>query len=167
MYLGYERDRFDMTLVVVPVRFPPSSHSAATLREAARVAEERDADLTVLHVDLFQRSGGVSRSDLKRAVEERIGRLDRVRYVVRRGFLVEETILEEIVAEGADVVVIGSKQAGRWRRMVQKLLSDPDIDEFLRGQLDCTVITVDADGETTGDERDGDGDVPLPNDGDD
>ena len=167
MYLGYERDRFDMTLVVVPVRFPPSSHSAATLREAARVAEERDADLTVLHVDLFQRSGGVSRSDLKRAVEERIGRLDRVRYVVRRGFLVEETILEEIVAEGADVVVIGSKQAGRWRRMVQKLLSDPDIDEFLRGQLDCTVITVDADGKTTGDERDGDGDVPLPNDGDD
>jgi nucleotide-binding universal stress UspA family protein len=167
VYLGYERDRFDMTLVVVPVRFPPSSHSAATLREAARVAEERDADLTVLHVDLFQRSGGVSRSDLKRAVEERIGRLDRVRYVVRRGFLVEETILEEIVAEGADVVVIGSKQAGRWRRMVQKLLSDPDIDEFLRGQLDCTVITVDADGETTGDERDGDGDVPLPNDGDD
>ena len=166
MYLRYERDRFDMTLVVVPVRFPPSSHSAATLREAARVAEERDADLTVLHVDLFQRSGGVSRSDLKRAVEERIGRLDRVRYVVRRGFLVEETILEEIVAEGADVVVIGSKQAGRWRRMVQKLLSDPDIDEFLRGQLDCTVITVDADGETTGDERDGDGDVPLPNDGD-
>jgi nucleotide-binding universal stress UspA family protein len=167
VYLRYERDRFDMTLVVVPVRFPPSSHSAATLREAARVAEERDADLTVLHVDLFQRSGGVSRSDLKRAVEERIGRLDRVRYVVRRGFLVEETILEEIVAEGADVVVIGSKQAGRWRRMVQKLLSDPDIDEFLRGQLDCTVITVDADGETTGDERDGDGDVPLPNDGDD
>jgi nucleotide-binding universal stress UspA family protein len=166
VYLRYERDRFDMTLVVVPVRFPPSSHSAATLREAARVAEERDADLTVLHVDLFQRSGGVSRSDLKRAVEERIGRLDRVRYVVRRGFLVEETILEEIVAEGADVVVIGSKQAGRWRRMVQKLLSDPDIDEFLRGQLDCTVITVDADGETTGDERDGDGDVPLPNDGD-
>ncbi|WP_424015088.1 universal stress protein [Halorubrum xinjiangense] len=158
-----------MTLVVVPVRFPPSSHSAATLREAARIAEERGADLTILHVDLYQRSGGVSRSDLKRAVEERIGRVDRARYVVRRGFLVEETILEEIVAEGADVVVIGSKQAGRWRRMVQKLLSDPDIDSFLRGELDCTVITVDADGETTGDEADaGDkGDVPLPNDGND
>ena len=156
-----------MTLVVVPVRFPPSSHSAATLREAARVAQEREADLTVLHVDLYQRSGGVSRSDLKRAVEERIGRVDRARYVVRRGFLVEETILEEIVAEGADVVVIGSKQAGRWRRMVQKLLSDPDIDSFLRGELDCTVITVDADGETAGDEADPDdgGDVPLPNDG--
>jgi len=152
-----------MTLVVVPVRFPPSSHSAATLSEAASVAEERDADLTILHVDLYQRSGGVSRSDLKRAVEERIGRLDRARYVVRRGFLVEETILEEVVAEGADVVVIGSKQAGRWRRMVQKLLSDPDIDSFLRGELDCTVITVDADGETTTNEADDA--APLPDDG--
>ncbi|CDK38390.1 hypothetical protein DM2_2018 [Halorubrum sp. DM2] len=157
-----------MTLVVVPVRFPPSSHSAATLREAARVAQERDADLTILHVDLYQRSGGVSRSDLKRAVEERIGRLDRARYVVRRGFLVEETILEEVVAEGADVVVIGSKQAGRWRRMVQKLLSDPDIDSFLRGELDCTVITVDADGETTTSETSTDDAAPLPDDaGDD
>ena len=155
-----------MTLVVVPVRFPPSSHSAATLREAARIAEERDADLTVLHVDLYQRSGGVSHSDLKRAVEERIGRVDRARYVIRRGFLVEETILEEVAAEGADVVVIGSKQAGRWRRMVQKLLSDPDIDSFLRGELDCAVITVDPDGNTTGDEPDPVADGPLPNDGD-
>ncbi|WP_128906429.1 universal stress protein [Halorubrum amylolyticum] len=155
-----------MTLVVVPVRFPPSSHSEATLREAVRVAEERDADLTILHVDLYQNSGGVSRSDLKRAVEQRIGRLDRARYVVRRGFLVEETILEEIVAEGADVVVIGSKQAGRWRRMIQKLLSDPDIDSFLRDELDCTVITVEADGDTTTNETDeSDDDAPLPDDG--
>ena len=157
-----------MTLVVVPVRFPPSSHSEATLREAVRVAGERGADLTILHVDLYQNSGGVSRSDLKRAVEKRIGRLDRARYVVRRGFLVEETILEEIVAEKADVVVIGSKQAGRWRRMVQKLLSDPDIDAFLRSELDCTVITVEADGETTTNGTgDGEADAPLPDDGDD
>lgn len=132
-----------MSLVVVPVRYPPSAHSEATLREAVRVAEERDADLTVLHVDLYQNSHGVTRTELKRAVERRLGRLDRARYVVRKGFLVEETILEEIAAEGADVVVIGSKQAGRWRRMLRKLLSDPDIDAFLREKLDCTVITVD------------------------
>lgn len=163
-----------MTLVVVPVRFPPSSHSAATLREAVRIAERRDADLIVLHVDLHQRSGSVSRSDLKRAVEERIGRIDRARYVVRRGFLVEETILEEVIAEDADVVVIGSKQAGRWRRMVQKLLSDPDIDSFLRDELDSTVITVDAAGTATGGEAADDAAnsetseeaPPLPGDGD-
>ena len=132
-----------MSLVVVPVRYPPSAHSEATLREAVRIAEERDADLTVLHVDLYQNSHAVTRTELKRAVERRIGRLDRARYAVRKGFLVEETILEEIAAEGADVVVIGSKQAGRWRRMLQKLLSDPDIDAFLREKLDCTVVTVD------------------------
>ena len=133
-----------MTLVVVPVRYPLTAHSAATLREGVRVADERDADLRVLHVDLFQQGGDVSRRDLKRAVERRLGSLDRARYAVRRGFLVEETILEEAVAEDADVVVIGSKQAGRWRRMVQTLLSDPDIDAYLRDQLDCTVITVNA-----------------------
>lgn len=153
-----------MTLVVVPVRFPPSSNSEATLREAVRVAEEREAKLTILHVDLYQNSGNVSQSDLKRAVEKRLGQLDRARYVVRRGFLVEETILEEVVAGDADIVVIGSKQAGRWRRMVQKLLSDPDIDSFLRGELDCTVITVDSDGAVTSNEagaNDGDS-PPLP-----
>ena len=69
------------------------------------------------------------------------------------------------MAEGADVVVIGSKQAGRWRRMVQKLLSDPDIDSFLRGELDCTVITVDANGDTTTNEVDDDA-APLPEDDD-
>jgi hypothetical protein len=47
--------------------------------------------------------------------------------------------------------------------MVQKLLSDPDIDSFLRGELDCTVITVDADGETTTNEADDA--APLPDDG--
>ena len=140
-----------MTLVVVPVRYPLSAHSERTLREGVRVAQERDADITVLHVDLYQSSGGVSRSDLKRAVERRTGPLDRARFVVRRGFLVEETILEEIVAENADVAVIGSKQAGRWRRMVQKLFSDPDIDTYLRDQLDCTVITVDDSGATVHD----------------
>ncbi|WP_459820959.1 universal stress protein [Halorubrum luteum] len=135
-----------MSLVVVPVRYPPSAHSEATLREAVAVAEERDADLTVLHVDLYQNSHNVTRTELKRAVERRLGPIDRARYVVRKGFLVEETILEEIAAEEADVVVIGSKQAGRWRRMVQKLLSDPDIDSYLREKLDCTVITVDGSG---------------------
>ncbi|WP_101294870.1 universal stress protein [Halegenticoccus soli] len=134
-----------MTLVVVPVRYPLSSHSKATLEEAIRVAEERDAELTVFHVDLYQDSHGVTRTALKRAVEREFGRLPRTRYVVRRGFLVEEAILEEVAAEGADIVVIGSKQAGRWRRMLRKFLDDPDVESFLRGKLDCTVITVRAD----------------------
>lgn len=133
-----------MSLVVVPVRYPLSKHSKATLREAVRIAEEREADLTVLHVDLFQDSRGVSRADLKRAVEREVGELDRVRYVVRKGFLVEETIMDEVAAERADVVVIGSKQASRWRRMLNNLLESPDVGSYLDDQLDCTVITVSA-----------------------
>ncbi|MFO7834295.1 MAG: universal stress protein [Halohasta sp.] len=137
-----------MTLVVVPVRYPLTSHSTATLREAIRISDDRGADLSVLHVDLYQDSSHVSRTELKRAVEREFGELQQARYVVRRGFLVEETILEEIAAEKADIVVIGSKQASQWKRMVRKLLSDPDIGSYLREKLDCTVITVDTDGRT-------------------
>ncbi|QKY20227.1 universal stress protein [Halolamina sp. CBA1230] len=137
-----------MTLVVVPVRYPLSKHSKATLGEAVRIAEERDADLTVLHVDLFQNNHNVSRVDLKREVESEVGQIDRARYVVRQGFLVEETIMEEVADEDADVVVIGSKQAGRWRKMLNRLFESPDVGRYLEEQLDCTVITVSAEGET-------------------
>jgi nucleotide-binding universal stress UspA family protein len=134
-----------MTRVVVPVRYPLTGPSEVTLNEAVRLARERDADLTVLHVDLYQDSRGVTRADLKRAVERAVGSVDRARYVVRRGFLVEETILEEVAAEGADVVVIGTKQASRWRKMIRRFLDDPDIESFLGEKLDCQVVTVRSD----------------------
>ncbi|MFC6872666.1 MULTISPECIES: universal stress protein [Halobellus] len=134
-----------MTRVVVPVRYPLSTHSKTTLSEAIRIAEERSAELTVLHVDLYQSGKDVSRADLKQAVESEFGPLERTRYVVRRGFLVEETILEEVAADEADIVVIGAKQAGRWRQMIRRVLDDPDIESFLRQELDSTVISVRAD----------------------
>jgi len=133
-----------MTQVVVPVRYPPNEHSLATLSEAVRIADEREAELTVLHVDLYHDSRNVTRRQLKRAVEEAIDGLQNVRYVVRRGLLVEETILEEVAAQGADVVVIGKRQAGRWRRMVRRLVDDPDIEHFLQNELECQVVTVDS-----------------------
>lgn len=135
-----------MVRVVVPVRYPLTKHSRATLSEAIRIADEREAELSVLHVDLYQESHGVNRAKLRRAVESEFGPLDRVRYVVRRGFLVEETILEEVAADEADIVVLGSKQVGRWRQMLRRVLNDPDIETYLREKLDCTVITVRPDG---------------------
>jgi len=133
-----------MTLVVVPVRYPLSRHSRATLERAIEVAREHDADLTVLHVNLYQNEERVTRAELKKAVESAFGRLERARYVVRPGFLVEETILDEVAAGDADYVVIGQKQAGRWRKMVRRLIDDPDIEGFLRRELDCEVITASA-----------------------
>jgi nucleotide-binding universal stress UspA family protein len=131
-----------MTLVVVPVRYPLTEHSRNTLAEAIDVADRNDADLTVLHVNLYQNDGRVTRRDLRRAVETEFGKVDRARYVVREGFLVEETILDEVVGEGADYVVIGRKQASRWRRMIRSLVDDPDVESFLRGELGAKVITV-------------------------
>lgn len=131
-----------MTLVVVPVRHPLSEHSQNTLREAIRLAEQHDADLTVLHVNLYQNDRRVSRSDLRRAVEREFGKLERARYVVREGFLVEETILDEVVGEEADFVVIGRKQTNRWRRMIRSLVDDPDVEAYLRGELGAKIVTV-------------------------
>ena len=131
-----------MTRIVAPIKYPLTAPSKATLSEAVRLAREKDADLTILHIDLYQDSRGVTRADLKRAAERAVGPVDRARYVVRRGFLVEETILEEIAAEQADVVVIGSQQASRWRKMVRRFLDDPDIETYLQEKLDCQVVTV-------------------------
>lgn len=131
-----------MTLVVVPVRYPLSEHSRATVKRALDIAREENAELTVLHVNLYQSDQRVTRTELKRAVEREFGRLDFARYVVRPGFLVEETILDEVAEEEADFVVIGQKQASRWRSMVRRLVDDPDIEDFLRRELDCQVITA-------------------------
>ncbi|MFP4625133.1 MAG: universal stress protein [Natronomonas sp.] len=131
-----------MSLVVVPVRYPLSAHSKATLEKAIEVAEREDAELSVLHVNLYHDDRRVTRTELKQAVERAFGRIDRARYVVRTGFLVEETILDEIVEEKADFVVIGEKQTGRWRRMIRSLLDDPDVESYLRKELDCQIITA-------------------------
>ena len=131
-----------MTRVVVPVRYPLTEHSRATLAEAISIAGERTAELTVLHVDLYQQGDDVTRAELKRAAEAAFDSIERARYVVRRGFLVEETILEEVAADDADIVVIGSKQVSRWRQMLRRVIDDPDIESYLKEKLECTVITV-------------------------
>lgn len=131
-----------MTRVLVPVRYPLTEHSRQTLAEAIEAASECGADLTVFHVNLYHKGRDVTRAQLKRAVEGEFGRVARVRYVVREGFLVEETILEEVAATDADLVVIGRKQMGRWRRAVRRVVGDPDIEGFLREKVDCELLTV-------------------------
>lgn len=133
-----------MTQVLVPVRYPLSSHSRATLGRAVEVAEENDGSLTVLHVNLYQNGRRVSRAELKEAVENAVGSLQNTRYVVRSGLLVEETILEEVASQHADIVVIGQKQASRWRRMVRRITDDPDIEQYLADEVDARIVTVGA-----------------------
>jgi nucleotide-binding universal stress UspA family protein len=134
-----------MQQVVVPVRYPLSERSRATLEEAIGIAEEREAVLTVLHVNLYQDNGRVTRRQLREAVERAFGTIPNARYVVRRGLLVEETILEEVAAGDADVVVVGKRQASRWRRMMRRLTDDPDIEGYLKNELDAEVVTASSD----------------------
>jgi len=134
-----------MTQIVVPVRYPLSEHSKATLAAAIEIAEERGGSLTVLHINLYQNGRRVSRSELKRAVESEFGHLPDTRYSVRSGLLVEETILDEIASEETDIVVIGKKQAGRWRKMLQRITDDPDVETYLRDRVNCEIVTVSPD----------------------
>ncbi len=131
-----------MTQVVVPVRYPLTEHSRATLGRAIEIAHEEAASLTVLHVNLYHNARQVSRSELKRAVVSAFEDLPDVRYAVRTGLLVEETILEEVADSRADIVVIGRKQASRWRRMIRRVTDDPDIEQFLQTELDAQIVTV-------------------------
>lgn len=131
-----------METVLVPVRYPLSTHSQHTLGEAIDIAQERDAELIVLHVNLYQAGNRVTRTELKREVERAFGRLPSTRYVVRRGFLVEEGILEELADSFADVAVIGQKQLGPWRRTLNRLRSDPDVATYLRDRIDCEIVIV-------------------------
>lgn len=50
--------------------------------------------------------------------------------------------MEEVAAENADAVVIGSNQAGRWRKMLNNLFESPDVGDYLEEQLDSQVIVV-------------------------
>lgn len=132
-----------MTRVVVPVRYPLGRRSLATLERAIEEAREREAELTILHVNLYQSGQSVTRSELKSAVERQFGRLERARYVVQTGFLIEESILDEVAAADADVVVLGARQVTRWRSLLTRLTGNPNIVDFLREHLNCEVITVD------------------------
>lgn len=134
-----------MPRVVVPIRYPPNDRSLATLRQAVRIAHEEGAELTILHVEQFHNNSNVTRRQLERACKHHAVGSENVNYIVRRGHLVEETILNEIEAEESDIAVIGKAQAGRWRRMSRRLRADPNIELFLQDELDCDLITVSAD----------------------
>ncbi|MFC3960032.1 universal stress protein [Halovivax cerinus] len=133
-----------MTLIVAPVRFPLDHRSKATLERAIELMDEREADLTVLHVNLYQNGHSVTRRELKEAVERAFGPIGTARFVVRTGFLVEESILDEVAAEDADVVVVGREQRTLWRRLLRRLTNNPNIVEYLQHNLDCEVVTAEA-----------------------
>ncbi len=132
--------------ILVPIRYPLTKNSRKTLERAVELKSEESAeepvDLHVLHVDLIQDSHKVRREDLRREVESEFD-IDAT-YVVRKGFLVEETILEEVGRRGVDMVLIGKTRSSRLRRVFDRLVSNnPDIENFLKDNLEVTIEVVD------------------------
>lgn len=131
-----------MARLIVPVRYPLTDHSKRTLSEAFSIARDNDAEITVLHVNLYQNGRGITQDDLRYAVEGEFGRLSDTQYVVRTGFLVEEAITDESIGEDADIVVIGKSTPSRLRRLLRRVFPTADIETALRERLDCPVVTV-------------------------
>lgn len=133
-----------MARLIVPVRYPLTRRSKRTLSEAFSIARDREAEITVLHVNLYQNGRSVTQAELRGAVQAEFGRLPGTQYVVRAGFLLEETIIDEILGENADLVVVGKSTTSRWRRLLRRVFSAADVETALRERLDCPVVTVTA-----------------------
>lgn len=132
-----------METIVVPVRYPLTERSRRTLSAGRRIATERDGQLIVLHVNLYQQANRTTPSDLKSAIEEELGYMPNARYSIRDGFILEETLTEEVKAEDPDVVVVGARRSGPMGWLRRVILDEPDIVDYLEGELDCEIITVD------------------------
>jgi len=135
--------------LLVPVRYPLTQNSRSTIECALELKQEEEGEgaeivkLIFLHVDLFQHEGNVSRNDLRREVESEFDASD-ASYVVREGFIVEETILDEAANKEVDVIVVGKNRSGKLRRTLRRLVrNDPDIENYLRKNLDVRLEVAD------------------------
>lgn len=124
------------TTILVPIRYPLTDQSARTLAAAGRIAHDNaPADLRVLHVNLYQNGGRIRTTDFARAISSTLDGVE-ASVTTRRGFLVEEVILEEATQIDADVIVVGATTQPLWRRLLRRLLqNDPDISSFLRDRV--------------------------------
>lgn len=141
------------TTILVPIRYPLNDQCARTLAAAGRLAEDTaPADLTVLHVNLYQTGDETQTRELTNAISSTLEGVE-ASVTTRQGFLVEEVILKEITLLDADVVVVGANQLPTWRRLLRRLLqNDPHVGSFLRDHTttDTDILEVDPTAETPG-----------------
>jgi nucleotide-binding universal stress UspA family protein len=136
----------EYTKILAPIRYPLTDHSAQTLAAAGRLAHDHaPAALSVLHVNLYQNGDTTQTEDLTRAISSTLDGVE-ASVTTRRGFLVEEVILEEVTQIGADFVVVGSNQQSIWRKLLGRLLQNgPAVAPFLRENTadDIGIMEID------------------------
>lgn len=141
----------DRTRILVPIRYPLTDQSAQTLAAAGRLAHDHaPADLRVLHVNLYHTGDNTQSTELTRAISSTLDGIE-ASVTTRRGFLVEEVILEEATQIDADIVVVGGNQQPTWRRLLRRLLqNDPEVSSYLHDHTtdDIDIMKVDTTAET-------------------
>lgn len=135
------------TTILVPIRYPLTEQSTQTLATAGRLAREHaPVDLTVLHVNLYQKGKKTQKKELSRAVSSTLDGVE-TSVTIRQGFLVEEVILEEATQLGADMIVIGANQRATWRKLLNRVLQEClEVGVFLRenSTIDTQIFEVNA-----------------------
>jgi len=126
--------------ILVPIRFPITNQNIRTVKKAKEIASN-GGYITMLHINLFQHGERVTENELRNEIEGKIGGID-ANYMVREGFVVEESILEEIVKLKPDIVVIGKNQESKLKKIFKKFMYDIDIENFLMKKCDCDIEIV-------------------------
>ena len=121
--------------ILTPLRYPLTAESTQTLAHAEEIATNADneqAQLFVLYVNIFQYHDDVQAAEIRQAISPLLNGVP-VAVLTRQGFLVEEVILEEAQQLNVDHIVIGRNQRPRWRRVLTRLVGDDvELASFLR-----------------------------------
>jgi len=130
-----------MTTTLVSVRYPLTADSHRTIERGLEAHDDGDS-LIVLHISLLQNGDRISRGDLQAAVEAEFGEIP-AHYVVRRGYVLEEAIVDEAARQNADHVLVGKTKRGRFRRRLGQLLGlYPDLEAELAESLGTRLEIV-------------------------
>ena len=132
----------EQTKLLVPLRYPLTEHSTRTLAYAQQLAsnaEEKDAHLFILYVNIFQRHDNVQEAEIRRAIAPLLNEVP-FTVLTRGGFLVEEEILDEAQNLNADSIIVGENQRPWWQRIPSRLLgNDMELVRFLHNNTEPNV----------------------------
>lgn len=127
--------------ILVPIRYPLTAQSRRTLESAAELASaDESAHLIILHVNLLHRGKPVRTNGVKRAIEPVIEPATAT-VLVRRGFILEDVILDEALHRDVDVIVIGESRRPPWKRWLGRVLGHDQavvstLEEQTTGQIE-------------------------------
>ena len=137
------REKTDITTILVPIRYPLTAQSTQTLEYAKQIARDhKPSDLRILHVNLIQNNTDARKEEITRAISPLLDEI-KSSVSVQRGFLVEEVIFKEGSRVEADIVVLGKNKKPRWRQVLSRAVgNDPAIDRYLQQNIDAQIEVV-------------------------